>query len=58
MQKEKPCILNEYKVFFLGAADGSRTHLSSLGSSHSTDELQPRKGNDARVTCVILGWSE
>ena len=24
-----------------GAADGSRTHLSSLGSLHSTDELQP-----------------
>ena len=29
--------------FCVGAADGSRTHLSSLGSLHSTDELQPRK---------------
>ena len=29
--------------FCFGAADGSRTHLSSLGSLHSTDELQPRK---------------
>ena len=31
--------------FFLllkhGAGDGSRTHLLSLGSSHSTDELRP-----------------
>ena len=30
MQKEKPCILNEYKVFLLGAADGSRTHLKLI----------------------------
>ena len=31
------------RCFCFGAADGSRTHLSSLGSLHSTDELQPRK---------------
>ena len=30
-------------LLFCGAADGSRTHLSSLGSLHSTDELQPHK---------------
>ena len=29
-------------VFLFGAADGSRTHLCSLGSCRSTDELQPR----------------
>lgn len=27
---------------FSGAGDGNRTHLSSLGSSHSTDELRPQ----------------
>ena len=30
------------RVFLFGAADGSRTHLCSLGSCRSTDELRPR----------------
>ena len=29
------------RCLFFGAADGSRTHLCSLGSCRSTDELQP-----------------
>ena len=29
------------KIKYIGAGDGSRTHLLSLGSSHSTDELRP-----------------
>ena len=29
------------RVFLFGAADGSRTHLCSLGSCRSTDELRP-----------------
>ena len=28
-----------------GAGNGSRTHLSTLGRSHSTDELYPHRGN-------------
>ena len=34
--------LNKSAEFFVGAGNGNRTHLSSLGSSHSTDELYPR----------------
>ncbi len=30
---------------FLGAGDGNRTHLSTLGRSHSTDELRPHTNN-------------
>ena len=37
-------------AFFFGAADGSRTHLSSLGSLHSTDELQPHCFADSMIT--------
>ena len=28
--------------YFYGAGNGSRTHLSTLGRSHSTDEIYPR----------------
>lgn len=35
-------VVSSFYVFG-GAADGNRTHLSSLGSSHSTDELQPHR---------------
>lgn len=38
----------------LGADDGSRTHLSSLGSLHSTDELHPRKWMTQGLPCVII----
>ena len=37
-------------AFFFGAADGSRTHLSSLGSLHSTDELQPHCFADSMIS--------
>ena len=37
-------------AFFFGAADGSRTHLSSLGSLHSTDELQPHCFADSIIS--------
>ena len=33
------------KHALIGAGDGNRTHLSSLGSSHSTDELHLRYNN-------------
>ena len=39
---QKICLPQKRQACF-GAADGSRTHLSSLGSLHSTDELQPHK---------------
>ena len=32
-------LFNKAKYAYIGAGDGNRTHLSSLGSSHSTDEL-------------------
>lgn len=38
-QKESYGMCKTYRSF--GAADGSRTHLRSLGSFYSTDELQP-----------------
>ena len=38
-------------LFFCGADDGSRTHLSSLGSSHTTDVLHPHKKG---TLCLIL----
>ncbi len=40
VKKEKNHSLKRM-VFFFGAGDGNRTHLSSLGSLHSTDELRP-----------------
>lgn len=39
--KKDPC--REAQIFFLGADEGSRTLLSSLGSSRSTDELHPHE---------------
>ena len=36
--------------YFYGAADGSRTHLCSLGSCRSTDELQPHL---LKSKCII-----
>lgn len=35
-------LFNKAKYAYIGAGDGNRTHLSSLGSSHSTDELHLR----------------
>ena len=39
---KKKDICFQQMSFFFGAADGSRTHLCSLGSCRSTDELQLR----------------
>ena len=40
-----PKNLYHCKKYRIGAGNGNRTHLSSLGSSRSTDELCPLKGN-------------
>ena len=44
---------NERNSFRHGAGNGSRTHLLSLGSSHSTDELYPHLENAVfKKACV------
>ena len=40
---KRKCDLSKQVAFSFGAADGSRTHLCSLGSCRSTDELQPQE---------------
>ena len=35
--------ISKSAVFALGADNGSRTHLSGLGSPHTTDVLYPQK---------------
>ena len=41
--KNAVSLVREDCVCLRGAGDGSRTHLSSLGSYGSTDELRPHR---------------
>ena len=50
-QKQPPAIARSCSY---GAGNGSRTHLSTLGRSHSTDELYPHVPRRRRFVTVII----
>ena len=40
--QQKSTVMSDSALFSYGAGNGNRTHLPSLGSSYSTDELCPQ----------------